>query len=60
MLQKKGRPVKVDNRKNVMFRTRIDEDTAEKLKITAENLNITKSEVVRRGIEKIYKETKRR
>lgn len=60
MLQKRGRPIKSDDRKNVMLRVRIDEDTVEMLKITSENLNITKSEVVRKGIEKIYKESKRR
>lgn len=49
----KGRPYS-DNKKGTMLRVRIDDDMVEKLEITSKNLNITKSDVVRNGIEREY------
>lgn len=46
---KKGSKL-TDTPKDIMLRTRIDQDTAEKLEIVAEKLNMTKSAVVRKGI----------
>ena len=46
---KKGSKL-TENPKDIMLRTRIDQETAEKLEIVAEKLNITKSAVVRKGI----------
>ena len=53
MSPQKGRP-KSDSRKSTMLRVRIDESTVEKLEITADKLGVTKSEVVRNGIESEY------
>lgn len=49
----KGRP-KSDNSKDAMLRVRIDDDMVKKLEIASKNLNITKSDVVRNGIESEY------
>jgi hypothetical protein len=49
----KGRP-KSDNSKDTMLRVRIDDDMVKKLEIASKNLNITKSDVVRNGIESEY------
>lgn len=53
MSPKIGRP-KSDNAKDTMIRVRIDADTVQKLEIASRNLNMTKSEVVRQGIENEY------
>lgn len=53
MSPRTGRP-KSDNSKDVMLRVRLDKDMVEKLEKASENLNITKSEVVRNGIESEY------
>jgi predicted DNA-binding protein len=53
MSPRTGRP-KSDNSKDVMFRVRLDKDMVEKLEKASENLNITKSDVVRNGIESEY------
>ena len=49
----KGRP-KSDNSKDTMLRVRINDDMVKKLEIASKNLNITKSDVVRNGIESEY------
>ena len=49
----KGRP-KSHNSKDTMLRVRIDDDMVKKLEIASKNLNITKSDVVRNGIESEY------
>lgn len=54
MSPRTGRP-KSDNSKGTMFRVRIDEETVEKLDFTSKELGITKSDVVRNGIENEYK-----
>lgn len=53
MSPKTGRP-KSDNAKGTMLRVRIDDDMVQKLEIASKNLNVTKSDVVRRGIESEY------
>ena len=53
MSPKTGRP-KSDNSKDTMLRVRIDEELAEKLEIASKEMGITKSEVVRNGIENEY------
>lgn len=53
MSPRTGRP-KSDNSKDTMLRVRIDEETVNKLELTSKELGITKSEVVRNGIENEY------
>lgn len=54
MSPRTGRP-KSDNSKDTMLRVRIDDETVHKLDITSKKLGISKSEVVRNGIENEYK-----
>ncbi len=54
MSPRTGRP-KSDNSKDTMLRVRIDEETVSKLEIASKELSITKSEVVRNGIENEYR-----
>ena len=58
MSPKMGQKIK-DNPKDIMLRTRISEDTLEKLDYTAKTLNISRSEVVRQGIENEYQKAKK-
>jgi hypothetical protein len=53
MSEKRGRP-KSDNKKDTMIRVRLDNDMVEKLEIASRNFNISKSDVVRNGIESEY------
>lgn len=53
MSPRTGRP-KSDNSKDTMLRVRIDEETVNKLDFTSRKLDMTKSEVVRNGIENEY------
>lgn len=55
---KMGQKIK-DNTKDFMLRTRLDEETLEKLNYSAEKFEISKSEVVRRGIEDEYQKAKK-
>jgi len=48
-----GRP-KSSNSKDTMLRVRIDEETVNKLDFVSKELDVTKSEVVRNGIESEY------
>lgn len=48
-----GRP-KSDSSKDTMLRVRIDDETVRKLDLTSKELGLTKSEVVRHGIENEY------
>lgn len=59
MSPRTGRP-KSDNSKDTMLRVRIDEETVQKLDITSKELGITKSEVVRNGIENEYQKMKKK
>lgn len=53
MSPKTGRP-KYENSKDTMLRVRIDDEMVERLEIASKRLNITKSDVVRNGIESEY------
>lgn len=59
MSPRTGRP-KSDNSKDTMLRVRIDEETVQKLDITSKELGITKSEVVRNGIENEYQKVRKK
>lgn len=48
-----------DNPKDFMLRARLDEKTLEKLVYSAEKFGISRSEVVRNGIEEEYQKAKR-
>lgn len=50
--KKIGRPT--DSPKNTMFRVRLDDATEKKLDESAKKLKISKSDVVRQGIELVY------
>ena len=54
---KMGQKIK-ENTKDIMLRTRIDEETYIKLEETAKILKVKKAEVVRRGIESEYQKVK--
>lgn len=56
MSPKIGRP-KSDNNKDTMFRVRLDEQEVMKLEFASKELGITKSEVVRNGIETEYQKS---
>ncbi|MCI8750927.1 MAG: ribbon-helix-helix protein, CopG family [Lachnospiraceae bacterium] len=55
--KKVGRPT--DNVKDFMLRTRMDKETVDKLEYLSKELKLSKSEIVRRGINKQYKEIKK-
>lgn len=50
--KKLGRPT--DNPKNKIIKIRADEATVEKLEQCSKQLNISRSEIVRKGIHDIY------
>lgn len=50
--KKMGRPT--DSRKDIDIKFRFDRDTVEKLEICSEKMQITRAEVVRRGVRKMY------
>ena len=54
---KMGRPT--DNPKATMFRVRLDDESIEKLNESAEHLNTTKSEIVRKGIDLVHQSLKK-
>lgn len=54
--KKMGRPT--NNPKETMFRVRLDADTLQKLTFAAEQLKLSKSEVVRNGIHIVYGDLK--
>ncbi|APO46816.1 ribbon-helix-helix domain-containing protein [Paenibacillus sp. BGI2013] len=53
--KKMGRP-KSDKPKSRTIDIRVDEEIMNKLDISAEKLNTNRSDIVRKGIEKIYDE----
>ncbi|MBD8839777.1 MULTISPECIES: ribbon-helix-helix domain-containing protein [Paenibacillus] len=53
--KKMGRP-KSDKPKSRTIEIRVDEEIMNKLDISAEKLNTNRSDIVRKGIEKIYDE----
>lgn len=59
MSQKKiGRPPS-PNSKHTMFRVRLDDSSLSKLDECAEKLKLTRSDIVRRGIDKMYDDLKK-
>nr|DAF80311.1 MAG TPA: repressor [Bacteriophage sp.] len=54
-----GQKIK-DNPKDFMLRTRLDDETVKKLDYSAEKLNVSRSEIVRRGIEDEYQKAKKK
>lgn len=56
MSPRTGRP-KSENIKGTMLRVRIDEETERKLETASKNMNLTKSDVVRNGINNEYKKS---
>lgn len=57
MTSKMGRPKK-DITRDIKVNTRLTEEEEEKLVYCCEVLGLTKAEVVRKGIDKIYNELK--
>ena len=55
--KKMGRPT--DSPKDISLRIRIDAQTDKKLKECSESHKITKSEVIRQGIDRIYDDLKK-
>ena len=47
-----------DNPKNTMLRVRIDKETVNKLNFISEHLRLSKSEIVRNGIDEQYNKLK--
>lgn len=52
--KKKGRPT--TNPKNIQTRIRMSEQEAKKLEFCAKEMNVTKTDIVILGIEKVYQE----
>ena len=50
--KKMGRPT--DSPKIIDIKIRFDKDTVDKLEICSEKMQITRAEVVRRGVRKMY------
>ena len=50
--KKIGRPT--DNPKDITLKIRFDKDTAKKLENCSEKMKISRAEVVRRGVKKMY------
>lgn len=57
MSPKIGRP-KTGNAKEVKVNTRLSDNEAQKLEYCCKSLQVTKAEVIRRGIDKVYEELK--
>lgn len=55
---KKGTKL-TDNPKDYMLRVRLDKEIVEKLDYVSDELSISRSEVVRKGIEEQYQKTKK-
>lgn len=56
MSPRTGRPPKGEKSKNVSLQLRITEKTAKELKECSEILDISRTEVIEKGIEKIHSE----
>lgn len=55
--KKLGRPT--DDPKTTMFRVRLSNESIEKLNESADTLNMSKSDVVRKGIDLVHKSLKK-
>jgi len=56
--KKMGRPT--DNPKDITLKVYFDKETAEKLDYCIQSLEVTKSEVVRRGVHKVHDDLKKK
>lgn len=56
MSPRTGRPPKGETSKNISLQLRISEKTANELKKCSEILNISRTEVIEKGVELVYKE----
>lgn len=56
MSPRTGRPPKGETSKNISLQLRISEKTANELKKCSEMLNISRTEVIEKGVELVYKE----
>lgn len=56
--KKMGRPT--DNPKNTSIKFRADDETVRKLKASSEALEVSQSEVLRRGVRKVYDELEKK
>lgn len=56
--KKMGRPT--DNPKDTVLKVYFDKETAEQLDECIEELKVSKSEVVRRGVHKVHEELKKK
>lgn len=59
MSPKTGRPTKEDQKKSVRIEIRMTEKRAEQLKRCAEALNISRAEVIERGIDLVEESIKK-
>ena len=57
MSPRTGRPPKGETSKSISLQLRISEKTADELKKCSEILNVSRTEVIEKGVELIYKET---
>lgn len=57
MSPRTGRPPKGETSKNISLQLRISEKTANELKKCSEILDISRTEVIEKGVELVYKET---
>lgn len=56
--KKMGRPT--DNPKDISLKVRLDKETAEKLEDCIQVLEVSKAEVIRRGVHKVYDDLKQK
>ena len=59
MSPKTGRPPKLGKSKNVSLQLRITRDTADKLQECSDRLNISRTEVIEKGIDLIHERTQK-
>ena len=57
-VKKMGRPT--DSPKDITMKIRFDKDTSEKLEECSEKMEISKAEVVRRGVKKMHDDLKQK
>lgn len=58
MSPRTGRP-KLENKKGTQVTARMDAETIKKLEFCMKTLNLTKAEVLRQGVEKVYETIKK-
>lgn len=60
MSPKTGRPPKLGKSKTVNLQLRITPETADKLQRCSDNLNISRTEVIEKGIDLIYEQAQKK